>query len=883
VTARAGTPRTKAQAAVRRVLRWAAWISVFHPRSVLVVVALVTGFAFYAALDLKLSTDIVALLPDDVPAAERMRELVEDYGGAEPVVVAVSGQGEEDLGDRIDLTLEIQDRLAERGDVRVVTGVLGGDPFELLQGPQVGSLLLYLEPTDIDALAESLTPEEIDERIAENRRALLSPIAPSTSRLMAEDPLGIITSVLRTRTGLGESLSLTSQDGVLMTRDGSFTLLLVRPEGPAHDFRFAKSMLEGLAQASEDSLAALGMEGTVGRGPKPATAAPGAVHVGITGAPAIIVDYREILARDIRSISGFAFLMVLVLFLLAFRRLGGVIIAGVPLLVGVVWSMGFAALFVGEINVFTAGSVAILCGLAIDFTIHLYNRYLEEAHAHHDMWRSFHAAHGETGVGIAAAAGTTAWAFLATGLSGFRGLRHLGLICSAGIVLTFLASLLLVPALTAVAARLKRDVDRPKGLAGFGLAPMLTVVLRHSKLTVFLGLVGTLLLAWPAFQTRLDEDFRRFRPTAAGSIRLQEAIGEHVNASLSPVLALVDGEDGEELLERSARLEQEFRQLVGPEPLPAAASFGPARVVPPPSEQRRTLERLRELRESGRIEPARVERDLLSALERHGFRIDERARRAAERVRRMLAVDEPLALAEAERGPLAPILEDMLIPRRGGGLEAVVTIYPHRSVSTEGLIDDLQAAVARSGTDAVLAGGRVLSQEVKPLVRRDGARAVIISAIGVITFLMLVLRRPLLVGLTFVPLAVGVVGSIGLMSLFGVDFNLVSVSVVPLIFGIGIDNGIHIVHRFIEHRREDLVEVFRHTGRGIVMTSLTTIVGFGALVFADYPGLVSSGVLAILGVGATLITAVTLLPALLKLLHVKEDRLRNGSPPAPRS
>jgi hypothetical protein len=675
-------------------------------------------------------------------------------------------------------------------------------------------------------------------------------------------------------------LNLRSQDGVLMTEDGAFTLLLMRPEGGSHDFRFAKRMLEALESESRAALDALGIEGTVGRGPAPELADEGQVHVGITGAPAIIVDYREILAHDIRSISGFAFLMVLVLFLLAFRRVSGMFIAGVPLVVGVVWSLGFAAVFVGEINVFTAGSVAILCGLAIDFTIHLYNRYLEESHASRDMWRAFHAAHGETGVGIAAAAGTTAWAFLATGLSGFRGLRHLGLICAAGIALTFIASLLLVPAIAAISARIKRKPDRPKGLASFGLAPMLTVVLRHSRLTVALGLLATLALAWPASGVRLDEDFRRFRPVAAGSIQLQEVIGEQIGASLSPVLALVASDDPAVLMERTAKVERELDRLVGPEPMPLAASFGPTRVVPPPSDQRRTLERLSKLRESGRIDPERVEQDLLAALERHGFRVNERARQAAARVRRMLSIDSPLSLAAAREGPLGGVLDDMLISRPEGGLEAVVTVYPHRDAPTEELIETLEQAVIRSGTDAVLAGGRVLSQEVKPLVLRDGVRAVLISAIGVVLFLTLVLRRLLLVGLTFVPLLVGVIGSIGLMAVFRVDFNLVSVSVVPLIFGIGIDNGIHIVHRFIEHRRENLVEVFRHTGRGIVMTSLTTMVGFGALVFADYPGLVSSGVLAILGVGATLVTAVTLLPALLKMVHIKDERLSGGPPPA---
>jgi hypothetical protein len=142
--------------------------------------------------------------------------------------------------------------------------------------------------------------------------------------------------------------------------------------------------------------------------------------------------------------------------------------------------------------------------------------------------------------------------------------------------------------------------------------------------------------------------------------------------------------------------------------------------------------------------------------------------------------------------------------------------------------------------------------------------------VGVVLILGLTFRRPVLVVLTFVPLVVGVIVSVGLMAALGIDFNLVSLSMLPLILGIGIDNGIHVVHRFIGHAREGLEEVFRHTGRGIVMTSLTTIVGFGAMIFADYPGLRSSGLLAILGVGATLVTAVTLLPAFLTLVHVRD-------------
>lgn len=872
----------KVSALMRRLLTAIAWFSTFHPRTVLTLVLLSSLFTVYLASGLRLSTDIDSLIPDDVRAAQRMRELFRRYGGAEPIVVAISGEGEEDLDDRTELALTIRENLEDSKKVRVVAGLFGEDPWAILEGPQADALLLYLDPPEIDALASRLTPEAIEARVVENRERLLSPLGPLTARLIAEDPLGFSSLVMSRLAQLKGKLRVVPKGGALATEDGSYVLLLIRPEGPAHDMRFAREVLAEVAAAARTSLDDLELEGTVEMGPPPEGAA-GEIHVGLTGAPAVLVDYHKILAHDIRSISLVAFFAVLVLFLLAFRRISGVFVAGVPLAVGICWSLGFAELAIGEINVFTAGSVAILCGLAIDFTIHLYNRYLEEAHAGRDMFRAFAAAHSETGMGILAAAGTTAWAFFAAGFSRFRGLRHLGLICSVGILLSLLAAFLCVPALTALAGRLRPGPDRPKGLASFGLTPLLRVVLAHPRWVVGLGIVATLLLAWPAVTVHLDEDFRRFRPTGAPSIRLQLDISRQVGTSLSPVAALVPGATDAEILEASARLEKQFRELIGDGESDLAAVVGPASLVPPPSAQNRALSRLRALREEGRIAPEAVERQVLAAMRRHGFRVDQRARNVAARIRRMLAIDHVLTLSSAERGPLAGFLSDLIV--EGGGpagqqaaKEGLVIAYPRPNARSRDLVANLEQAVELSGVPADLVGGRVLSQELKPLILRDGTVAIALTAVGVIVILFLTFRSIYLVLLTFVPLAVGVIASVGLMTVLRIDFNLVSVSMVPLILGIGIDNGIHVVHRFLEHSGEDLAEVFRHTGRGIVMTSLTTIVGFGALIFADYPGLVSSGFLAIIGVGATLVTAITLLPALL-ILTKAGQRFRRSSGP----
>ncbi|RMG46746.1 MAG: hypothetical protein D6718_05025 [Acidobacteria bacterium] len=865
---------------VRRSLVATARVAVHHPKSVLIAAAVLTAVCLGLAAGIELSTDVTDLLPDDLPSARRLRALIGRYGSAEPLAIAISGAGGPDVEQRIDLALAIRDRLEEDPDLVPVAGLFGEDPFALLAGPQAEALLLYLEPEEIESFAARLTPAGIDAAVARNLERLRSPLGPLATRLLRDDPLGLVPAAMRHIEALKGRLRIVPRDGVLVTEDDAYVVLLVRLSGSTQDVRFVRAVLDRLERVAREELDAAGLEGTAGVGPAPAGAAPGAVRVGFTGAPAILADYKAILAHDIRSISGVAFVAVMLLFLAAFRRPLGVLIAGVPLAAGIAWTLGFARLAIGHLNVFTAGSIAILCGLGIDFTIHLYNRYLEEVHAGRDMLEAFEAAHGETGLGILAAAATTAWAFLAAGLSSFPGLRDLGRLCAAGMALSLAASLLLVPALTALAARWRPARDRPRGLAGFGLGPLLALVVRHPRRVVLVAAAATVALAVPALRARLDEDFRRFRPSGAPSIRLQTELAKRIGTSLQPVLALVPGSDEASLLDRCERVQRAFDPLVREEEGPLAAVMSPARLVPPPSRQQRALATLRRLRAGG-LDPASVRDELLRALRRHGFRIDEHAEAAAARIERVLSRDRPLTLAEASRGPLGPMLADLLL-EEDGVREGVVSCYPRPAVATRDLVGGLRAALASSGVPATLIGGRVLSQDIKPMVLRDGTRAVVLSAAGVLAILLLSFRRPLLVLLTFLPLIGGVVASVGLMAAFGVDFNLVSVSVLPLILGVGIDNGIHVVHRFLHHSSEDLVDVFRHTGRGIVMTSLTTIVGFGALVFADYPGLISSGVLAILGVGATLVTAVTLLPALLEIVRVRNRAGRPGAVSGPR-
>jgi len=126
--------------------------------------------------------------------------------------------------------------------------------------------------------------------------------------------------------------------------------------------------------------------------------------------------------------------------------------------------------------------------------------------------------------------------------------------------------------------------------------------------------------------------------------------------------------------------------------------------------------------------------------------------------------------------------------------------------------------------------------------------------------------------LAMVPLVIGLVWTIGITGMIGLPFNLLSVMAIPLIVGIGIDDGVHIYHRIRKERT--LAPALAHSGKAVILTSLTTGIGFGSLMLSIHPGLYSLGLVTTIGIAACLVLSLFLLPALVTIFE--EDLLKGG-------
>ncbi len=173
---------------------------------------------------------------------------------------------------------------------------------------------------------------------------------------------------------------------------------------------------------------------------------------------------------------------------------------------------------------------------------------------------------------------------------------------------------------------------------------------------------------------------------------------------------------------------------------------------------------------------------------------------------------------------------------------------------------------ASLGPQATLTGMNVLSRSLRGEIRRDALVSGLIGLALVVVLLWLDFRNIHTAILALVPLLLGIVWMVAAMVALDLHLNFMNIFVITMIIGIGVDYGIHVIHRYREEEQipgGDPAGAVEETSRGVFLAALTTIVGFGSLATSHYPGLISMGVVSILGTLATSLVAIMVIPAYL--------------------
>jgi predicted RND superfamily exporter protein len=412
--------------------------------------------------------------------------------------------------------------------------------------------------------------------------------------------------------------------------------------------------------------------------------------------------------------------------------------------------------------------------------------------------------------------------------------------------------------------------EKIKPLSSFSLEKISRFLLRSPKITLIISIFVTLILGLSALGVTFDSDFRSLRPKETPAFRIQDEIGEKFGSPSDPLMIIASGENKEEVLQTNERIVQRIEELKKEGSIEHYQS--PASLL---SSKKRVRKNIQELRE---FDFERIIATFKEALLRNGFRIEAYQNYLDEMRDLKARLKGPISIPHSGKN-LEKMTKRYLI-RDEKGFKVLALAYPEKRVLSPEEADEFGERIKGNEKGIEITGVGIIASELKRLITKDFILATVLAFSGVFIMLLIHFRRIKVVILALIPLICGIIWMLGIMRLIGLKMNFVNVVVTPLILGIGIDDGIHIIHRYLEKgpaRRSPaktdvggVEDAIHHTGRAVVMTSLTTMVGFGSLVFAQYRGLATMGGLALLGVGLCLIASLTILPALLKITEDSE-------------
>lgn len=815
---------------------------------VLAVSAVVFALSSWLGARIRLESDVLNLIPRGNRQVDTFRQALADFGSIDYLMVLL----ETESGEHVEALVEHADALAER--LSAHRDLVESVEYRVVPDPRFLELfrenaLLFLSPEELPDIAAKLTDEAIALQVRDDHAAIASPLGAFREEFLLEDPLGLMPVFARRLLGQHGSLKLDLSSGYYLSQDGRSLIMLVKPRHASQNLAHSTALLA----AAQEDIAAVQSEFAVEPG------APPAVTIRLGGNPAMLVEEAALLRQTILVTGSAAFVAVLGLYLICYRRVATLFYSSLPLMLGQATCFAVAYFYPGSLNSASAALPALLMGLGTDFTIVMYARYVEERQAGRSLAEATEAMVGEGGLGVFTGAVTSAGTFYALCISSYRGLSDLGFLIGTGIVLCGIAILFMLPAMIVwnEGARPRLGPVKRLHLQSFGLEHLMAAAARRPAAVVAGIAALTAVAAWGAWRLDFNESIDSLRSTESASYRTQQDIARRFGASLSYMMAIAEGRTLDEAVELAAKVEARL------EPFVASGVVGRVESIlsylPPADQQRQVLEALSRGKDD-LFDPARIRRVLLRELEANGFRSEPFAPYLA-RLDRFLAPARPLGVADLEGKGLDRIVH-RYVRSEPDRVKVVTYFYPTRPEWRRTPPPGLVEAVTGGDAGITVTGTNVLGHELKKIFLRDARRAAALGVALVALLLMLDFRSFRLAAVAMAQLVSGILLMFGVMYALDLQINYANAFVATMILGVGIDYGIHLVHR-LDRNGGRIDEGVKETGKGVVLAAATNIAGFGTLILGNYPALRSLGVMALIGSVTCLFTALTLVPALL--------------------
>ncbi len=679
------------------------------------------------------------------------------------------------------------------------------------------NLPFFLEEQDYRAIEQMITDSSVTQSLQNNYRTLLTPSGVAFKENIARDPLGLTKLALKKLSYLQVQGNFVVLHDCIFTSDKKNLLIFLETSMPANETSINGKLLESV----DEAILATDQQ------------MDGDVTAGYYGAVAVAVGNAQQIKKDTILTMGLALGLLLLLLSFFYRRKRFMLFMMFPVMAGALFSLAMVWMIQGELSTIAIGAGSIILGIAINYSIHFFTHFKHTASAEESI--------RDLSIPMTIGSITTIGAFLSLLFVDSKALQDFGLFAALVLVGSVLFTLIVLPHMTG-----KPRTDEGSRHNHTFIERLSSIRFENSKIWIWVIVILTAVLLYFAPQVGFDNDLSNMSYVTPEVKLTEQRLNQITDTNLRAIYVVSEDTSLNAALLRNERITKQLEKLNKTGKVYSYSS--PGKLLFSDSLQRVKAARWNDFWAIHRVD---LQKKLEQSADSIGFAED-----AFSPFFNFITTPASGYNRADEQLIKEQFVRDYVMEEPGKTM-VIAMVKAH-----SGNRDALMQALPENENTAIIDRQHLMSVFAE-VISNDFNTILIFTSLLVFIFLVMSYGRLELGLLAFIPMLISWIWILGLMALFGVQFNIFSIILSAFIFGLGDDYSIFIMDGLLQEYK---------TGRknldsfktAVFLSALTTMIGVGVLIFAKHPALRSVALTTIIGMLSVVIVSYTVAPAIFK-------------------
>ncbi|HAF28778.1 MAG TPA: glycerol acyltransferase [Bacteroidales bacterium] len=689
------------------------------------------------------------------------------------------------------------------------------------------NLPVFLEDQDYVKMDSLIQQSSVESSIKNNFKTLISPASMVMKKFVMKDPLHFTPIVLKKLNTFQIGDNYEIYNSRIFTKDKKNLSLFVTSAFPSGETQKNGKLIKILNQTIDSLELQFNQE----------------INAQYYGAAAVAVGNANRIKEDIKLTVTIALIVLLVFMSLFFRKKSIFLILFLPAIFGGSMSLAILYLIKGSISAISLGIGSVLLGITVDYSLHLFTHYRSIG----DVKKVLK----DITIPVMMSTLTTASAFLCLLFVSSKALQDLGMFAAISVVVAALFSLIVLPHFLK-----KRDYEKVQEDNRKSIIEKITSYPYEKNKYLILGiLVFTIVSMFFSGKTSFDGDMDKMSYLSEDLKAAEDNLNKIANVTLKSVYLISTGDNLQEALQNNEKAIPELEKLKQANVINQYTSV--SKILISDSLQKERIKKWKDFWTPEKRDQLKL--NLQVSGEKYKFKPD--------------AFSSFINLLEKD---FKPVNQDDLGELRELFLDEYIT--EHDDITT--VVSILKADESNkpmiyesfaNDEDLVVFDKKYMTDNLVRVLKDDFNLLVKLSLGIVFLILLLSFGRIELAIITFIPMAVSWIWTLGIMALFGIQFTIFNIIISTFIFGLGIDYSIFIMQGMLQEYKYGVKNLNSYK-TSILLSAITTVTGIGVLILAKHPALKSMALLSIIGILSVIIISYTLEPALFNLFLLNRKK-----------